>query len=210
MNINEVIKGWTFEETVKTAENLMEAEKNLFKWDVIRHLRDFAETYREQLKEYQQLEEQSRMIIFPCNKGDKIIGENMEDRYLFKVKRIDNGEWVVGFYAYIHKKHYIYTGQLIHSGLYDVAERFEVDPSTICRCTGREDKNGNLIWENDIVKCLYNCYDENYVYIGKMIYKEDTCRFVAVNSESTDYEWWDEEKEVIGNIFDNPELLNKR
>lgn len=52
MNIDEVINGWTFEETIKTAESLMEAEKNMFKWDVIRHLRDFAETYREQLKEY--------------------------------------------------------------------------------------------------------------------------------------------------------------
>ena len=37
------INGWTFEETVKTAENIMESEKNIFKWDVIRHLRDCAE-----------------------------------------------------------------------------------------------------------------------------------------------------------------------
>lgn len=63
MNIDEVINGWTFEETIKTAESLMEVEKNMFKWDVIRHLRDFAETYREQLKDYQQLEEQDRLVI---------------------------------------------------------------------------------------------------------------------------------------------------
>lgn len=131
----------------------------------------------------------------------------MEDRYLFKAKRLDNGEWVVGFYTYIHEKHYIYTGQLIHSGLYDVAERFEVDPSTICRCTGMKDKNGKLIYEGDIVKCLYNDYGEKGVYIGKVIHREDTCCFVDANSESTDYEWWEEEKEVIGNIFDNAELL---
>lgn len=72
MNIDEAINGWTYEETVKTAESLMEAEKNMFKWDVIRHLRDFAETYREQLKEYQQLEEQGRLIKLPCKVGDKI------------------------------------------------------------------------------------------------------------------------------------------
>lgn len=83
----------------------------------------------------------------------------------------------------------------------------KVDPSTICQCTGLKDKNGNLIWENDIVKCLYNSYGENGVYIGKVIYREDTCCFVDANSESTDYEWWEEEKEVIGNIFDNKELL---
>ena len=54
----------------------------------------------------------------------------MEDRYLYKAKRVDNGEWVIGFYTYIYKKHYIYTGHIIHGGLYDIAERFEVDPST--------------------------------------------------------------------------------
>lgn len=72
MNIDEVINGWTYEETVKTTESLMEVEKNMFKWDVIRHLRDFAETYREQLKEYQQLEEQGRLIKLPCKVGDAV------------------------------------------------------------------------------------------------------------------------------------------
>ena len=70
MNIDEVINGWTFEETVKTAESLMEDEKNMFKWDVIRHLRDFVEAYREQLEEYQQLEEQGRLVKLPCKVGD--------------------------------------------------------------------------------------------------------------------------------------------
>lgn len=66
MNIDEMINGWTFKETVQTAENLMEAEKNMFTWDVIRHLRDFLELYSEQLKEYQQLEEQGRLVKLPC------------------------------------------------------------------------------------------------------------------------------------------------
>ena len=72
MNIDEVINGWTFEETIKTAKSLMEAETNMFKWDVIRHLRDFAKAYRELLKEYQQLEEQGRLIKLPIEdkKGD--------------------------------------------------------------------------------------------------------------------------------------------
>ncbi len=72
MDIDESINSWTFEETIKTAESLMEVEKNMFKWDVIRHLRDFAENYREQLKEYQQLEEQGRLIKFPCKVGDTV------------------------------------------------------------------------------------------------------------------------------------------
>lgn len=76
MNIDEVINGWTFEETVKTAESLMEDEKNMFKWDVIRHLRDFAEAYREQLEEHQQLDEQSRLVILPCKVGDTLYRVN--------------------------------------------------------------------------------------------------------------------------------------
>lgn len=132
----------------------------------------------------------------------------MEDRFLFRGKRIDNGEWVEGYlsYPFCKKKgnesYYFYVKDSL--GFFC---RCVVDASTICRCTGREDMNGKLIFENDIVKCLYYCYGEKYVYIGKVIYREDICRFVATNSESTDFEWWDEEKEVIGNVFDNPELL---
>lgn len=126
----------------------------------------------------------------------------MEDRYLFKAKHIHvlpnnnhlDGPWVVGF---LSGERYIAND----SGEY------LIEPSTICQCTGLKDKNGKLIYEGDIVKCLYDSYGENGVYIGKVIYREDTCCFVDANSESTDYEWWEEEKEVIGNIFDNKELL---
>lgn len=128
----------------------------------------------------------------------------MEDRYLFKAKRKDNGEWVQGALllhdtdaATIFNQHPA-DGSL---------QGFEVDLSTICQCTGLRGKNGKLIYEGDIVKCLYNDYGEKGVYIGKVIYRKDTCCFVATNSESTDYEWWKEEIEVVGNIFDNPELL---
>lgn len=135
----------------------------------------------------------------------------MEDRYLFKAKRADNGEWVIGFYAYIHKKHYIYTGQLIHGGLYDVAERFEIDPSTVCQCTGLKDKNGKLIWENDIVKDKHgNFYiaiwwNDYYQYCWVCI-KSIIEIFVGRKRDL----WVITENfeiEVIGNIFDNPELL---
>lgn len=55
MTENEAINGWTFEETIKTAENLIEAETNIFKWDVLRHLRDFVESFKEELKQYREL-----------------------------------------------------------------------------------------------------------------------------------------------------------
>lgn len=129
-------------------------------------------------------------------------GKVMEDRYLFKAKRLDNGEWIVGYLYRLSENNPPFIMLCNKYG-----QSYEVDEHTICQCTGLRDKNGKLIYEGDIVKCLYNYYGENGVYIGKVIYREDTCCFVDANSESTDYEWWEEEKEVIGNIFDNKELL---
>ena len=131
----------------------------------------------------------------------------MEDRYLYKAKRVDNGEWVIGFYTYIYKKHYIYTGHIIHDGLYDIAERFEVDPSTVCQWTGLKDKNGNLIWENDIVNCLA---EKCCGYIGWNESEAGFCFNVLLEDgrfeEECIYDYQDC-IEVIGNIFDNSELL---
>lgn len=50
--VNEKINSWTFEETIKTAENLMKNEKNIFKWDVLRHLKDFVEIYQKEIQQY--------------------------------------------------------------------------------------------------------------------------------------------------------------
>lgn len=138
----------------------------------------------------------------------------MEDRYLYKAKRKDNGEWMVGFYTHIYKKHYIYTGQLIHSGLYDIAERFEVDPSTISKCTGLKDKNDKLIWENDIVKFDIYWYEKLVSStISQIKWCNDLCALsIVVNNIGTRSTLGilidsNKEVEVLGNIFDNPELL---
>ena len=121
----------------------------------------------------------------------------MEDRYLFKAKHIhvlpDNnhldGSWVVGF---LSGERYIAND----SGEY------LIDPSTICRCTGSEDKNGELIYENDIMKNKHNSY--------RVVWdNEEGSWMLELNSVSL-YglsEVNSKKYEVIGNIFDNPELL---
>lgn len=136
----------------------------------------------------------------------------MEDRYLFKAKRVDDGEWIQGYLYGIWEKRYILWGMTN-----DIPNMVEVDPSTICQCTGLKDKNGKLIWENDIlhngnyfiVKWNAPCArfdivlnNSHNIPIGKwgpMICDWKTNDFKEYR-KSVDYE-------VIGNIFDNPELL---
>ena len=95
----------------------------------------------------------------------------------------------------------------------------EVKKDTICQCTGLKDKNGNLIWENDIVKDLFSdvyaqikyggyqsCFDSTKVeHIG--FYVNWFGRYAK--SRRKDLGYWINmvDAEIVGNTFDNPELL---
>ena len=149
----------------------------------------------------------------------------MEDRYLFKAKRIDNGEWVEGYLYGIWEKRYILWGMTN-----DVPNMIEVDPTTICQCTGLKDKNGKLIWENDVLMCHGNkkdlckvCFGEfKVIDIENMVavdvvqgfyYKPletdelSKCEPFCYEMPLTNYYLKRMDAEVIGNIFDNPDLL---
>lgn len=91
---------------------------------------------------------------------------SMEDRYLFKAKRVDNGEWVQGYYVKgldvfenCEEAHIIFQPNTMFYSGGETDGWYEVDPATICQCTGLKDKNGKLIWENDI---MVGRLDENY------------------------------------------------
>ncbi len=121
---------------------------------------------------------------------------------LFKAKRKDNGEWVEGGYfsePYTEKKFIICWNSF---GL-GFNEFIEVEPDTICQYTGLTDKNGKKIWENDIVEIPSEDGD------FKCEWEEDAARFVLSGEGLiVDFDnYWAYEVEVIGNIFDNADLL---
>ena len=132
---------------------------------------------------------------------------------LFRAKRIDNGEWVSGYYVYdyAHNAHFIFKNQLVCPNCindrridYSVCD-YEVNPETLCQYTGLKDKDGNRIWENDIVKHeisdtigTVKWYQEDYV--GWCV--DD----IVIDEQQFTDEMWNE-CEVIGNVFGNPELM---
>lgn len=129
----------------------------------------------------------------------------MNREILFKAKRIDNGEWVEGQYAYITNpltedgkpiKHLICNGTNIFNDL--------IDPDTLCQYTGLTDKNGKKIWENDIVRNekgdigVVQWFEEHAAFMIWNKTKHYVC-YLAENDFS--------KIEIAGNEFDNPELL---
>ena len=129
---------------------------------------------------------------------------------LFKAKRIDNGEWVEGCYVTSDGKSFICMDIVEHYCV--IALRwFEIDPETLCQFTGICDKNGNRIWENDILMAhLDESYPEDVTY---ETVEWGVAGWVGHEAGSIDREYIDkfdlEHFEVVGNIFDNPELLQE-
>lgn len=158
---------------------------------------------------------------------------------LFKAKQIDNGEWIEGSlidldidngYCYIVPP---YKKASILPIIFLITDRMKlVDPETLCRFTGLCDKNGNKIWKNDILMCHGNPKD-----LVKAAFGEFGVRNIETGS-ITDKAigWYYEvvptdaisrcepfcwpmpltkdyidrcEMEVVGNIFDNKELLQE-
>lgn len=136
---------------------------------------------------------------------------------LFKAKRIDNGEWVEGYYL---RDQYHIGGEDIIFYRKD-SDRFTVytniiDIETLCQFTGLTDKNGNKIWENDILMAhLDELYPEDVTYEaiqwGVAGWAAHETSNIDREHGSVDREYLDEfdlkHFEVVGNIFDNKELL---
>ena len=126
---------------------------------------------------------------------------------LFRGKRKDNGEWVVGTVAYINSEYLdrkvtiiipINATELLYEGII----YSEVQPETVGQYTGLKDKNGNEIYEGDIVTGLFNYTD----IIGHIVYCSNATFFIERKGlygiGLNNAEDW---LEVIGNIHDKEE-----
>lgn len=142
------------------------------------------------------------------------IGENIEDRYLYKAKHIHilpgndhlDGSWVVGFLS----------GE---RWITNDSGEYLIDTSTICQCTGLKDDNDTLIFENDVLSLADKVSDYEWKAVVKFGNPDsnDTWgwHLVPITECYVNREilLWVEtelntvECRVIGNIFDNKELL---
>lgn len=134
----------------------------------------------------------------------------MKDRYLFKAKRADNGEWMQGYLfddGFENGRMFIgglviekYNGTACDDWNVSGIDFYEIDPSTICQCTGLKDKNDKLIWENDIINAQH----------GKAVVIWDKAewrlKWIKITILRKDLHFWIDKNdwrcEVIGNIFD--------
>lgn len=132
----------------------------------------------------------------------------MENRHLYRGKRSDNKEWVEGNLIQTS-----YGACFINTNEPDkIPDTIEVDPSTVCQCVGRTDQDKVLIFEHDVVAYL-DTYSTESGYaeedcVGEVVWDEETLSFQVTNRLSAEsWEVLGGECKVLGNAFDNPELM---
>nr|DAU98205.1 MAG TPA: YopX protein [Caudoviricetes sp.] len=157
----------------------------------------------------------------------------MNDRYLFKAKRADNGEWVQGNLIWSNDCEDDYRAIIIPTNNSNMFTKggakgdlgfenwYRVNENTICQCTGLKDKNGKLIWESDIVKDLFSdacaqikygsyqsCFDSTKTeHVG--FYVDWSGKYTKRYRKDLGYWINMVNAEVIGNIFDTQDLLGE-
>ena len=130
---------------------------------------------------------------------------------LFRGKRTDNGEWFEGFYTCVADVHYILSGifDSLINGIINT-RGYKVIPETVSQFTGLTDKNGRKIFEGDIV--VFADFFNDEIHRGVVYWCDLAFWFDCTETEGDEGIYSlayisANILEVIGNIYDNPELL---
>nr|DAN15270.1 MAG TPA: YopX protein [Caudoviricetes sp.] len=117
----------------------------------------------------------------------------------FKAKRLDNAEWVKGYFYQECGNTYIIEDRQDESML-NCNHPYRVDPSTVCQFTGFRDYNGNEIWEHDLIHFV------GFTHTAEVIWSECNYAFMVVSEKKHSYWLHDVIKvcriERVGNKFD--------
>ena len=138
----------------------------------------------------------------------------MNREILFRAKKVDGGEWVEGYLLKTHGLYFLYD---IKNADTCRQNSYLIEEDTICQYTGFTDKNGKKIWENDVIR-----YYSGEVYAPVKFGEYQNWFDSTSTCHVGFYVDWDEKYgirkdlgywinianvEVVGNIFDNPELM---
>lgn len=152
---------------------------------------------------------------FKASSGEEKIDNARE--ILFRAKRIDNGEWVEGnLVTNERNERKKYIGYIFdeRNGVIEDFDIVEVIPNTICQYTGLTDKNGNRIWENDILHIIEKMRSDVY-HNGNLVSSHRWINESNFKVEFTPGGLMNTQRyanspditcEVIGNVFDSQEL----
>ena len=130
---------------------------------------------------------------------------------LFRGKRVDNGEWIEGYFLQLYRSEraFIVPKQFVQRGILRISGEklpkiipIEVIPETVGQYIGLTDKNGKKIFEGDIMQLCSACYPCLVYWDGKgWAWKQ--------NGKRREIDLTREKMDTIGNIYDSPEILEE-
>lgn len=138
----------------------------------------------------------------------------MKREIKFRGKRKSDGKWLYGYYFVNRGLHFIVTDDLVPAG--NTFKDYEVDPETVGQYTGLRDMKLRGIYEGDIINWLMFRYRTGYIEEGRVEFRIEEQAFVVINKFKTidgrervhNILNCRTDLKVVGNIHDNPELLN--
>jgi uncharacterized phage protein (TIGR01671 family) len=151
------------------------------------------------------IKEDKEMILAVC---EEQLTDNRDRKIKFRGKKIHNNqEWAYGYYVYNVLYPDSYSSHRIEPG------GFKIDPDTLEQYTGFKDKNGKEIYEGDLLGEIVKIDGEDIMSAIPVLWNDEMAMFVVDLSFVKDGSYVEplyqhyENMKIIGNVYDNPDLL---